>query len=88
MPASPEIAAVCGPKHHRRGIRAVAYSAEHEVLISVGYDVTGFAWDVNSCLLQIKLVGHRAPLLDVKIVKHDIERWGLRWTALVYMDRS
>jgi hypothetical protein len=56
----------------------MAYSPEHEVLISVGFDITAYAWDVNSYLMQIRLIGHRCPLLDVKIVTHETERYA-RW---------
>lgn len=70
----PAVITTVGKRYHKRGIRAMAFSPEHEVLISVGFDVNGYAWDTNSFLMQLKLVGHRSPLLSVKIVKHETER--------------
>ena len=76
-PGPPCVVAICGPKYHRHGIRALAFSAEHEVLVSVGFDINAFAWDTNSYLMQARLIGHRCSLVDVKIVKHETERCGL-----------
>ena len=59
---------------HNHGILSVAYSDEHDLIISAGLDVDANCWDRCSSHVRMKLVGHTLSLIGVAIVRHEAQR--------------
>ncbi len=51
------------------GIRKLVYGARSDVIVGAGFQFNGLVWDASSNRLLMKLVGHRATIVDVAILK-------------------
>lgn len=59
---------------HKHGVLSLAYSDEHELIISAGFDVRANCWDRCSNHIRMRLVGHRVSLIGVAIVRQEAQR--------------
>lgn len=59
---------------HYHGVLSLAYSSEHDLILSAGFDFDANCWDRSSSHLQMKLVGHRLSLIGVVVVEHETQR--------------
>lgn len=59
---------------HYHGVLSLAYSSEHDLILSAGFDYDASCWDRSSSHLHMKLVGHRHSLIGVVIVEHETQR--------------
>lgn len=59
---------------HIHGILSLAYSNEHDLIISAGFDYNAFCWERSTGHMHMKLNGHRRPLIGVVIVRHETQR--------------
>lgn len=59
---------------HNHGVLSLAYSDEHELIISAGFDVMANCWDRCSNHVRMRLVGHRVSLIGVAIVRQEAQR--------------
>ena len=63
-----------------RAVRALAYSDDYNLLVSGSYAPVAHCWDptVRGRIgLEMRLVGHRAPLASVVVAK--LARRGVEW---------
>jgi hypothetical protein len=51
------------------GIRKMVYGSRSDVIVGAGFQFSGLVWDASSNRLLMKLVGHRATIIDVAILK-------------------
>lgn len=51
------------------GIRKVVYGPVNDVLVGAGFNFDGLVWDANTNKLLMKLVGHRATIVDIAILR-------------------
>lgn len=56
------------------GIRKMVYGSRSDVIVGAGFQFSGLVWDASSNRLLMKLVGHRATIIDVAILKTTPER--------------
>ena len=57
---------------HKRGCKQLAWAQDQRLLLSVGFEYEALAWDIKTSKQPImKLVGHRAPLLSIVVVKFN-----------------
>lgn len=59
---------------HRHGVKQLAYSAQHDLLLSAGFEFDALGWDLASRQVVLRLAGHRAPLVGVQIARFQTER--------------
>ncbi|CAM9511695.1 unnamed protein product [Ectocarpus sp. 12 AP-2014] len=59
---------------HYHGVLSLAYSSEHDLILSAGFDFDASCWDRSTSHLHMKLVGHRHSLIGVVIVEHETQR--------------
>ncbi|CAM9316088.1 unnamed protein product, partial [Hapterophycus canaliculatus] len=59
---------------HYHGVLSLAYSSEHDLLLSAGFDFDANCWDRSTRHLHMKLVGHRLSLIGVVVVEHETQR--------------
>ena len=59
---------------HYHGVVSLAYSDEHDLIFSAGFDFDANCWDRSTSHLHMKLVGHRLSLIGVVIVEHETQR--------------
>lgn len=55
-------------------IKSLAYAADNDLVIGVGFDFDMYAWDPTTAIMMMNLVGHSAPILSVHVVHTPIER--------------
>lgn len=71
MPSCLQVFVLVG---HYHGILSLAFSDEHDLIISAGFDFDANCWDRSTSYLHMKLTGHRRPLIGVVIVRHETQR--------------
>eukprot|EP00752_Nemacystus_decipiens_P011039 g9808.t1 len=59
---------------HYHGVLSLAYSSEHDLILSAGFDFDANCWDRSTSHLHMKLVGHRVSLIGVVVVEHETQR--------------
>ncbi|CAM9151762.1 unnamed protein product, partial [Discosporangium mesarthrocarpum] len=59
---------------HFHGVLSVAFSTEHDVIVTAGFDYEALCWDRSTRHLLQRLAGHRHSLIGVVIVRHETER--------------
>lgn len=59
---------------HYHGVLSLAYSNEHDLILSAGFDFDANCWDRSTSHLHMKLVGHRVSLIGVAVVEHETQR--------------
>lgn len=59
---------------HYHGVLSLAYSSEHDLILSAGFDFDANCWDRSTRHLHMKLVGHRLSLIGVVVVEHETQR--------------
>ncbi|TYZ61783.1 hypothetical protein PybrP1_000382, partial [[Pythium] brassicae (nom. inval.)] len=59
---------------HSHGVKQLAYSAQHDLLLSAGFEYDALGWDLASRQVVLRLAGHRAPLVGVQIALFQTER--------------
>lgn len=58
---------------HSHGVLSLAYSIEHDVLISAGFEYDALCWEGSTNRLRMKLEGHRRSLIGVAIVRQKTQ---------------
>ena len=51
------------------GIRKLVYAHKSDVIVGAGFQYSGLVWDASSNRMWRKLVGHRATIVDVAVLK-------------------
>lgn len=60
---------------HKRSVRSMAFSQQHDLLITAGFDYEAIGWDLATRCPMLRLKGHRQSLVSVTIVTmSNIER--------------
>lgn len=59
---------------HFHGILSLAYSDEHDLIISAGFDFDALCWERSTRHMHMKLEGHNRSLIGVQIVRHETQR--------------
>lgn len=59
---------------HFHGVLSLAYSNEHDLIISAGFDFDANCWERSTSHLHMKLAGHRRSLIGVAIAEHETQR--------------
>jgi WD40 repeat protein len=68
------ISRISSPAAHKRAINGIVYSAEHDLLLTSGYEYEAFGWDMTGEYMQCELAGHRDSLIGIELVQHETER--------------
>ena len=57
---------------HERGCKQLAWASDQGLLLSAGFEYEAYVWDVKTSRRPImRLVGHRAPLMGIVVVKFN-----------------
>lgn len=59
---------------HYHGVLSLAFSDEHDLILSAGFDFDAICWDRSTNRLYMKLEGHRRSLIGVAVVQHEAQR--------------
>jgi hypothetical protein len=51
-----------------RGTKTLLYAADHDLLMTTGFEFDALGWDIDSTSLVLRLTGHRFPLIGLELV--------------------